>query len=61
MEDENWISSKKVKSLTKIKGCDLFHYRTKGKFEFKKRGNAYFYSKKSVEELKNSKSKSDKD
>lgn len=61
MEDENWISSKKVKLLTKIKGCDLMHYRTEGRLEFKKRGNAYLYSKNSVEKLKISMTKSDKD
>lgn len=61
MEDENWISSKKVRALTKIKGCDLMHYRTEGRLEFKKRGNAYLYSKNSVEKLKISMTKSDKD
>lgn len=56
MESKNnikeWLSSKQVKSFTKIKGCDLMHYREANVLEFEKRGNAYFYSKKSVAKLK---------
>ena len=28
------------------------HYRTQGKLEFEKRGNAYFYTKESLEKIK---------
>ncbi|WP_417876423.1 hypothetical protein [Winogradskyella sediminis] len=47
-----WLSSKETQKTAKIKSCDLMHYRTQGKLEFEKRGNAYFYSKESVEKLK---------
>jgi len=46
-----WISSKDVKSKIKIKGCDLMHYRNKGKLHFIKRGNAYLYDNESVNNL----------
>jgi phage terminase large subunit len=50
-KDENWISSKDVLKVAEIKSCDLMHYRIQGKLEFKKRGNAFLYSKDSVENL----------
>ena len=50
-KNKKWLSSKEVKSLTKIKGCDLMHHREAGKLKFEKRGNAYFYSKKSIEKI----------
>jgi len=49
---EKWLSSKDAQKTAKIKGCDLMHYRTQGKLEFEKRGNAFFYSKESVDKLK---------
>ena len=56
MTDKNvnkkWLSSKEVMSISKIKGCDLMHYRLQGKLEYEKRGNSYFYAKKSIEKLK---------
>lgn len=48
---KTWLSSKETQKVANIKGCDLMHYRIQGKLEFEKRGNAYFYSKKSVEDL----------
>ena len=50
--DENWLSSKETQKKAKIKSCDLMHYRVGGKLEYKKKGNAFYYSKKSVDELK---------
>lgn len=47
-----WISSKDAQKNANIKGCDLMHYRTQGKLEFEKRGNAYFYTKSSIEKIK---------
>lgn len=47
-----WVTSKEALKVAKIKSCDLMHYRIQGELEFEKRGNAYFYSKKSVEKLK---------
>ncbi|WP_282148400.1 hypothetical protein [Algibacter lectus] len=51
-ENKLWVSSKDAMKTTKIKSCDLMHYRIQGKLEFEKRGNAYFYSKKSLNNLK---------
>jgi hypothetical protein len=49
---QNWLSSKQALESVKIKSCDLMHYRLKGKLEFMKLGNAYFYSKESLDQLK---------
>jgi len=51
-DTKEWLSSKEAQKKAKIKGCDLMHYRVQGKLEFEKRGNAYFYSKESVEKIK---------
>ena len=51
-KSQNWLSSKESIKEAKIKSCDLMHYRTQGKLEFEKRGNAYFYSKESLRNLK---------
>ena len=50
--DKKWISSKEALKTAKIKSCDLMHHRETGKLEYEKRGNAYFYTKKSVEKIK---------
>lgn len=47
-----WLSSKDAKKAAKIKGCDLMHHRLNGKLQYKKKGNAYFYKKESLENLK---------
>ena len=39
----DWLSSKEIRTHLKISGCELMHLREKGKLEFKKIGNAYFY------------------
>ena len=54
MKDKyKWLSSKEAQTKAKIKSCELMHYRLEGKLEFKKSGNAYFYSKGSVEKINN--------
>lgn len=45
---KNYSSIEVMKKL-KISSCELMHLREAGKFEFKKRGNAYLYEKKSVD------------
>lgn len=53
MKDKSiWLSSKETQKKANIKSCDLMHYRIQGKLEFKKRGNAYFYSKESIKKIK---------
>lgn len=51
MDSKEWLTSKEAIKLAKIKDCDLMHLRVQGKLKFEKRGNAYFYSKDSVERL----------
>lgn len=51
-EENNWITSKDAKDLAQIKDCDLMHYRLSGKLKFKKKGNAFFYKKIDIENLK---------
>ena len=46
------VSSKDAMEIAKIKSCDLMHYRIQGKLEFEKRGNAYFYTKESLDKIK---------
>jgi hypothetical protein len=50
-KSKKWLTSKEVIQNVKIKDCDLMHFRQQGKLEFEKRGNAYFYSEKSVQKI----------
>ncbi len=50
-KNKEWLSSKEVIKTTKLKDCELMHYRLKGIIKFEKKGNAYFYKKESIEEL----------
>lgn len=43
------VSSKEAKSLLKVSDCDLAHIRNSGSLEFTKKGNAYLYSKESLD------------
>jgi hypothetical protein len=52
IKSQNWLSSKDAQKSTKIKSCDLMHFRLQGKLEFKKSGNAFFYSEESLEKIK---------
>lgn len=51
MKEEQYLSSKEAKAALKVQDCDLMHIRTSGKLKFVKRGNAFRYSKESVERL----------
>jgi hypothetical protein len=38
-----WLSSKEIRMLLGIRGCELMHRREAGLLQFKKVGNAFFY------------------
>lgn len=46
------MTSKETKVELKVQDCDLAHIRNTGKLQFTKKGNAYLYSKESIERLK---------
>jgi hypothetical protein len=46
--ENEWLTSQEVLKTLKIKSCDLMHLRVQGEFDFKKKGNAFLYSKTSV-------------
>lgn len=48
----NFLTSKEAKAELKVQDCDLAHIRNTGKLQFTKKGNAYLYSKESIESLK---------
>lgn len=48
-----FLTSKEAKVELKVQDCDLAHIRNAGKLQFTKKGNAFLYSKESVEKLKN--------
>lgn len=52
MKEEKYFSSKEAKAVLKVQDCDLEHIRTSGKLKFVKKGNAFMYSAKSVDEFK---------
>ncbi len=52
MKVEKFLTSKEAKAALKIQDCDLAHIRNAGKLQFTKKGNAYLYSKESIERLK---------
>lgn len=45
------MSSKEAKAALKVQDCDLMHIRTSGKLNFVKNGNAFMYSKESIEKF----------
>ena len=47
-----FLTSKEAKAALKVQDCDLAHIRNAGKLQFTKKGNAYLYSKESIERLK---------
>lgn len=51
---KQFLTSKEAKAELKIQDCDLAHIRNTGKLQFTKKGNAYLYSKESIERLKTS-------
>ena len=52
MKEEKYLSSKEAKAVLKVQDCDLAHIRNAGKLKFEKKGNAFMYSKESLEEFK---------
>src|SRR5262249_9181943 len=55
----DWLTSAKAKAELKIDSCDLMHHRLAGKLEFRKWGNAFFYSHEDVRRLKDGSEKAD--
>ena len=55
MSKEKYFTSKEAKAELKVQDCDLAHIRNAGKLQFTKKGNAYLYSKESIERLKTKK------
>jgi len=49
---EQYLTSKEAKAALKIQDCDLAHIRNAGKLQFEKKGNAFMYSKESLEQYK---------
>ena len=47
-----YLTSKEAKAELKIQDCDLAHIRNAGKLKFEKKGNAFMYSKESLEKYK---------
>lgn len=52
-QTSEWLKSKEVMKVLKIRACDKMHLREAGKLKFTKQGNAFLYSTESV--LKNKK------
>lgn len=52
---EKYLNSKEAKAVLKVQDCDLAHIRNAGKLKFEKKGNAFLYSKESLEEFKTNK------
>jgi hypothetical protein len=47
-----YLTSKEAKAVLKVQDCDLAHIRNAGKLKYVKKGNAFLYSKESLEEFK---------
>ena len=47
-----WLTSKEAKKALKVSDCSLAHLRMKGKLEFTKKGNSFFYSKNGIQSFK---------
>lgn len=48
VDDTEWLKSKEVMKILKIRTCDVMHMREAGKLKFTKQGNAFLYSAESV-------------
>ncbi len=55
--EQKFMTSKEAKAALKVQDCDLAHIRNAGKLQFTKKGNAFMYSKASVDEFKKKKNK----
>jgi hypothetical protein len=51
MNAKKYLNSKEAKAVLKVQDCDLAHIRNAGKLKFEKKGNAFMYSKESIEEF----------
>ena len=40
-----WLTSKKAEKALRVDSCKLMHLRLEGKLRFKKKGNAFLYSR----------------
>jgi len=49
MKTAKYLNSKEAKTVLKVQDCDLAHLRNAGKLKFEKKGNAFMYSKESIE------------
>ena len=49
---KGYLTSKETKAVLKVQDCDLAHMRNAGKLQFTKRGNAFLYSKESIDLFK---------
>ena len=52
LDSSNWLKSKEVEKALKISSCDLANLRIAGKLKYTKKGNAFFYDKKSILKIK---------
>ena len=57
MEAKGYLNSKEAKTVLKIQDCDLMHLRTSGKLNFLKKGNAFMYSKESINDFNKGRTK----
>jgi hypothetical protein len=47
-QSSEWLKSKEVMKMLKIRARDVMHLREAGKIKFTKQGNAFLYSAESV-------------
>ena len=47
IDKNKYLSSKEAMKVVKVSSCDLMHMREAGKLKYIKKGNAYYYEKKS--------------
>ena len=45
---DEWLTSKEVEKALRVDSCKLMHLRLEGKLRFKKKSNAFLYSRKDV-------------
>lgn len=49
---EEWLDSKRAREELRLSSCDLSHIRGAGKLRYQKKGNAYLYLKKDIDNVK---------
>jgi hypothetical protein len=52
IDEDNWLKSQETQEELHISACDLMHLRLEGKLRFQKKGNAFLYAQKDVQNLK---------